>query len=262
MNADNFVKVDSHAHLTCDQLYQDVDEILNRAHKVGVTKIINVNTDEFTLERGFELKKKYNDSIFNVAATHPHDVDISGESFFITVEKYSLNKEFVAIGETGLDYYYKHSDVEVQKKYLKKYLDLAMRANLPVIVHCRGDGAFEDLFTITREFSSLPILVHCFTGSMCDMEKIINLGWYISISGIVTFNKSSELRAIVKEIPLNKLLIETDSPYLSPVPFRNQINEPALVAEVAIAIANEKNINLQFVCESTTQNAIDFFKIS
>ena len=253
-----FVKVDSHAHITSDELYPDVDAIINRALKAGVSQIININTDRATFERALELKKRYPNQIFNTVATTPHDVEKEGEENFAYFEKAIRSGQVVAVGEVGLDYYYEHSKKDVQKEFLTRYFNLALDVNLPVVIHCRGDDAFHDLFTFPQ---NIRAVLHCFTGNLPQAEACLERGWYISISGIATFKKSEALRAVIKEIPLDRLLIETDSPYLAPQSKRGQINEPANVGEVAETIALLKEIPLEEVCLETTKNAKTLFHL-
>lgn len=262
MREELFVKIDSHAHLTSDELYPDIEEIIARAKEAGVNKVVNINTDRKTLQRALELQKKHPDFLFNTGATTPHDVEKEGDEMFEDFVGVAKNRKLVAIGETGLDYYYEHSDRACQKKFLQKYLDLAKSVNLPVVIHCRGDEAFADLFAITKEASlTKPCLLHCFTGTFSQAKIALERGWSISISGIVTFKKSEELRQVVKEIPLESLLIETDSPYLAPQSKRGRVNEPAFVGEVAETIAMVKHLDLSFVTDACTQNTRTFFGI-
>jgi TatD DNase family protein len=258
MKETGFVKIDSHAHLTSDELYPNIDAIIKRAHDAGVTKIVNINTDRITFERALEVKKKYPDQIFNTVSTTPHDVEKEGEENFAFFEKAIRTGHVNAIGEVGLDYYYAHSKIEIQKKFLTRYFDLAVDVNLPVVIHCRGDEAFADLFTFPQ---NIRAVLHCFTGTLAQAMKALERGWYVSISGIATFKKSQVLRDVIKELPLSKLLIETDAPYLAPQSRRGTLNESAFVGEVAEAIAMTKDISLEEVCFATTQNASEFFNI-
>jgi TatD DNase family protein len=251
--------IDSHAHLTSDELFPQVDQIISRAKKAGIVKVININTDPITLDRALSLQKKYSDFILNTGATTPHDVERDGEKDFPFFEKAARDGELVAIGETGLDYHYEHSNRSVQQQFLLRYLDLASQYNLPTVIHCRGDEAFLDLFSIIKTSN---ILLHCFTGTTSQAREAIKRGWYISISGIATFKKSTELREVIKHIPIDHLLIETDSPYLAPQSKRGQRNEPAYVEEVARTIAELKELSLKQVCDQTVKNAIDFFDLT
>jgi TatD DNase family protein len=258
MKNERFVKFDSHAHLTSDELFPRMDEIIENALKVGVEKIMNINTDLKTLERALEIKDKYDKILYNTVATTPHDVDLEGEMYFPIFEKAIKEKKVDAIGETGLDYYYEHSKKDTQKAFLKAYFDLAQRTKRSVVIHCRGDDAFKDLYKTPHDISAV---IHCFTGNLYQAQAALERGWYISISGIATFKKSSDLRAVIKEIPIEKLLIETDSPYLAPQSMRGKENEPAFIEEVAMTIACEKDLKVEDVCKITFDNAASFFQI-
>lgn len=262
MTKELFVKTDSHAHISSDELYDDHVSLMQRAEEQKVERIINICTCAKTLERGFELEAKYPGRVFNTAATTPHDVKDDGEAFFPFVKEAVEKGKLVAVGETGLDYYYEHSPRETQLQYLDQYLELAKENSLNVVIHCRGDDAFVDLFERAGMQERTPCcLLHCFTGNHAQRDQALKLGWKISISGIVTFKRSTELREVVKDIPLESLLIETDSPYLAPQSKRGQTNEPCNVEEVAQVIADVKGISIQEVCDHSVKNCWDFFQL-
>ncbi|MEK7339331.1 MAG: TatD family hydrolase [Candidatus Rhabdochlamydia sp.] len=246
--------IDTHAHLTSDTLVNDTQQILARAQANRVDKIVNICTDEKSLKAGLLLREK-TPWVFNAAATTPHDVEKEGESFFPFVEQAAYQKQLIAIGETGLDYHYQHSPKEIQKRYLELYLALSRKMDLPIIFHCRD--AFADLFAIAGEMSAV---LHCFTGTLEEAKKALELGWHLSISGIVTFKKSQALQEIVKYVPLERLFIETDAPYLAPVPYRGKVNEPGFLPETAKMIAYLKQISVEEVAKTTKENAEIFFR--
>lgn len=253
----NDMIIDSHAHLSSDQLVDQVEGILARAEQAKLSHIVNICTDERTLTRGLALAEKY-PWVHNTAATTPHDVEKEGESFFPFVEKVAQEGRLVAIGETGLDYFYEHSPRELQQHYLVRYFGLAKRSNLPVIIHCRD--AFEDLFRLADEhYKGLPLLLHCFTGGVDEVEEAVKRGWMISLSGIVTFKKSVILQEVAKKIPFNRLLVETDTPYLAPQRRRGQINEPAFIVETIEMIAELRQVSFEEVVRATSANASQFF---
>jgi TatD DNase family protein len=252
---------DSHAHLTSSVIYENIDELLNRAQLSGVSSIINICTDAETLLRGLELKKRY-PWIYNAAATTPHDVDKEGELLFEMMAQHARSGYLVAIGETGLDYHYEHSNRKNQQKFLIKYLELALQCRLPVIIHCRE--AFEDFFSILDETYCIdgvyaPGVLHCFTGTLAEAQQVLKRGWYLSFSGIVTFKKSEELREIAKCTPLDQILIETDTPYLAPQSQRGKTNEPSFLPEIAKTIAMVKELPLEDVVKATVANASRLF---
>lgn len=251
--------IDSHAHLTCDPAYEQLDEVLKRAKENKVEKIVNICIDKLSLERGLALAEKEK-WIHNVGATTPHDVEKEGGLYFPFFEMVAKQGKLVAIGETGLDYHYEHSPKELQQTFLKKYFSLAEACLLPVVIHCRD--AFDDLCAIASEcFPKGQAVLHCFTGTMKEAEVALERGWMVSFSGIVTFKRSEDLRAVAKEVPLNQMFIETDTPYLAPQSKRGKMNEPSFISETAQTIANVKGIPLEEVAEMTSKNVQKFFNL-
>ncbi|PCI77102.1 hydrolase TatD [Candidatus Aerophobetes bacterium] len=246
---------DSHAHMTEESMFEEVDAYLKRAKQAGITHIANICTDKLTLARGIELQKRY-DWIVNVGATTPHDVGELGEKEFDVFAKAARDGVLAAVGETGLDYHYEYSDKKVQKLFLERYLDLADETDLPVVFHCRD--AFDDLFAITKGIKSKAVL-HCFTAGVKEALKGAERGWYISISGIATFKRSHELREVIKELPIENMFIETDAPYLAPQSKRGKRNEPSFIVETAEMIAEVKGLTLEQVAKQTMNNAKAFF---
>jgi TatD DNase family protein len=251
---------DSHAHISSPDVYPQVQSILTRARAAGVNQIMNICTDPSTLKTGLEIATKEK-GIYNAGATTPHDVEKEGEEAFPIFEKAARQGNLIAIGETGLDYHYQHSNRKVQQEFLVRYLHLAAELKLPVIFHCRE--AFEDLFKIVDlEYpKGSPAILHCFTGSIQEAEEVWKRGWMLSISGIATFKKSEALRLVAKETPLSQLLIETDTPYLAPQSMRGKMNEPSYIVETARCIANEKKITLEELAKQTMINAKKVFQL-
>ncbi len=255
--------VDSHAHLTSDDLYPEIDQLLARAKSVGVETVVNICTNKSTLERGIQVRKGY-PNFYNVASTTPHDVHIEGEEVFPLIEKVAREKQIVAVGETGLDYYYWKETREIQIHYFKKYLALARECDLPIVIHCRD--AFEDLFEVLEAHYSeggrwLPGVLHCFTGTVEEAKVLIEKGWNISFSGIVTYKKSEELREVARLVPLEQMFIETDSPYLAPQPVRGKRNEPSYLPDTAKVLAELRGLSFDDFAAITSQNAKKFFGI-
>lgn len=250
---------DTHAHLTSEQLLPHVPALLERAAQAHVQTIVNICTDPHSLSAGL-LINSVSPRVFNAAATVPHDVEAEGESFFPIVEEAARSKKLVAIGETGLDYFYEHSKKQIQQLFLSRYFALAKSVQLPLIFHCRE--AFADLFAMADEqYASHPALLHCFTGTLEEAKAVLDRGWLISLSGIITFKKSEALREIARYVPLDRLVIETDSPYLAPHSRRGEQNEPSFLPETAQLIASVKGLDLVDVATSTTANAIHFFSL-
>jgi TatD DNase family protein len=253
---------DSHAHLTSPTIFDQLAAILERAQKAGVKAIINICTDPLSLERGIQLSQSHS-WIHQAAATTPHDVEKEGEEVFNIMATSARQGQLKAVGETGLDYHYEHSNRLIQKEFLRRYLHLALECQLPVIIHCRE--AFADLFEILDAEYQIngchaPGVLHCFTGTLAEAEGVIKRGWMLSLSGIVTFKKSVELQEVAREVPLDHLLIETDAPYLAPQKHRGKQNEPAFLAETAAFIASIKNVPVEELARATTQNASHLFK--
>ncbi|MBM3184113.1 MAG: TatD family deoxyribonuclease [Chlamydiae bacterium] len=248
--------IDSHAHLTSPQVYPKVDEVLERARMSGVSHILNICTNSEELEKGFILQSRF-PFIKNAGATTPHDVEKEGEEAFSVFEAAAKERKLMAIGEAGLDYHYEHSSKKIQQRFLRKYLQLASETNLPIIFHCRE--AFQDLFSIAEDYPGKAVL-HCFTGTVQEAEEVLKRGWYLSLSGIVTFKKSEQLREVAKMAPLTHLLIETDTPYLAPQSHRGEENEPAFLPETAKCIAMAQNISLEELALATTSNAKKLFR--
>lgn len=253
--------IDSHAHLTSPEVYGHVEEVILRAKQASLSAIVNICTDAKTLAHGMELAQKH-PRIYNVAATTPHDVDQEGELLFPLMAQHAREKKLVAVGETGLDYHYHHSTPETQQKFLRRYLHLALECKLPVVIHCRE--AFTDFFQIldaeyTTNGKHAPGVLHCFTGTVKEAEEVIKRGWFLSLSGIVTFKKSEELKEVAKIVPLDQLLIETDTPYLAPQSKRGRQNEPSYLPEIAAHIASLRQISTEEVAQATCMNACHLF---
>jgi TatD DNase family protein len=251
---------DSHAHLSSIELLDQIDAIMLRAKIAGVQKIINICTDPQSLSEGIKLSEKY-PQILNAGSTTPHDVEADGEKYFDLFAKAAKKGKLVAVGETGLEYYHPGLDRDLQKRFLRKYLHLALETHLPVIFHCRE--AFADLFSITdTEYKQkAPAILHCFTGTIQEAEEVLKRGWHLSLSGIVTFRKSEQLREVAKIVPLDQLLIETDAPYLAPQSKRGKQNEPAFITETAQYIAEAKGLSLEKIAEASFENAMRIFNL-
>lgn len=248
---------DSHAHLTSSELFDTYEAVLARAQAAGIQRILNICTGPDNLDQGLALSERY-PWVANAAAAHPHDVESEGDLFFPMVMEHAKKGNLAAVGETGLDYHYHHSSPEVQQKFLRKHLQLALETQLPVIIHCRN--AFEDFFKIVdSDYKTGHGVLHCFTGTLEEAHRVLERNWYLSLSGIVTFKKSAELREVAKIVPLDRLLIETDAPYLAPQSKRGKLNEPAFVVEIAEVIAAVKGISVAELAHATFQNACRLF---
>ncbi len=251
--------IDSHAHLTHDTLYNDIEAIIERASSLGIKTIVNICTNPEEVEKGLLLQKRF-PQIHCVAATTPHDIAAEGELVFEQMANYAKSGALIAVGETGLDYHYFPESKTIQQEFLRKYLNLAKECELPVVIHCRD--AFADFFEIIdQEYAGKPGVLHCFTGTLSDAEELVKRGWYVSFSGIVTFNKSIELQKVAQSIPLSHLLIETDAPYLAPAPHRGKSNEPSYLAHTAAFVAKLRGISCEELVAATSTNANTLFRL-
>ncbi len=255
--------VDSHAHIDGPEYDTDRDEVIERARNAGINVILNVGTGDphsGALERSVELAEDYHE-VYAAVGTHPHDARLFDDRAEERIRNLSQqSSRVIAWGEIGLDYHYDNSPRDVQREVFKRQLRAARDCGLPVIIHTRE--ADEDTMEILRaEYQTTERggIMHCFGGSLQLAEMAIALGFLISFSGNITFKKASDIREVAAKIPLDRLLIETDCPYLSPEPFRGRRNEPARVVEVARSLGTIHSCNMQDVATVTTNNFAKFF---
>ena len=248
--------VDSHCHINFPELYQNIDFILSKMSSNKVTHALCVSVTLDKLPDIFKIANTY-PHIFASVGVHPDYEDIE-EPSVEELCRFAKEKRVVAIGETGLDYFRVQGDLSWQRDRFRTHIKAAIQSNLPLIIHTRN--AAEDTLKIMREEGANDVggVMHCFTESLNVALEAIKLNFYISFSGIVTFKNATDLKEVVKAIPLDRILIETDSPYLAPVPYRGKINDPSNVIHVAEEIAKLKNIPMEEVGEVTTHN---FFKL-
>ena len=253
---------DSHCHLDYPNLYENLNIVIQRANRNKVNKLLTVCT---TLESFDKIKiiiEKYR-NIYGTFGIHPHEtknytnVDLN---FILDIKK--NHKKVIGIGETGLDYFYNHSDKNIQKKSFVDHIHAASKLNIPVIVHSRD--AENDTFEIIKsekKNSNFQALIHCFTGSEDFANKLLDLNCYISVSGIITFKNSVDLSNTISKIPLSNLLVETDSPYLAPSPFRGKTNEPSYIIHTIEKLSKIKNISKENIISQTTNNFKKLFNL-
>ncbi len=251
--------IDTHCHLDFPEIQQDFAGILERAKENGVFLMQTICTKMSEMPKLLEIAEK-NPQIFASVGVHPNEVD--SEKMVTTDELVSFTKhpKVIGLGETGLDHYYETAKKELQIESFRRHLEAARITQLPVIIHTRD--AEEDTIRIVEEEmqkGEFKGLIHCFTSSYDLARKMLDLGLYISISGIITFKNAEDLRESVKKIPLNRILIETDSPYLAPVPKRGKNNEPAFVKHVGEFLAELRGINFEEFAEISTNNFFDLF---
>jgi len=250
--------IDSHAHL--DSL-EELPEVLKRAREAEIEKIIAISSSLSSSADTLEIART-NENIYAAVGIHPHNASTTNEEVIRELESLIEEPKVVAVGETGLDYFYMNSEKEVQKKSLIEHINLGKKHGLPIVIHVRD--ADKDLAEIlkTEDISSKTGVIHCFTGDYAQAKVYLDLGFYISFSGIVTFKKSEENRDAAKNIPEDRILVETDSPYLAPVPHRGKPNEPSYVRHVAETVAEVRGVVLEELAEITRANTERLFNLS
>jgi TatD DNase family protein len=235
--------LDAHLHLCDDLLYPLAESLILEAKKAYINELLCVVTNSEELKKAFKLKKTFPD-LKIAASTTPHEAVLSDDPFFDEICLMVKEKKIDAIGETGLEYFHPGLDRGLQKQYLKAYVTLACDNHMPLVFHCRD--AFDDLIEILTPFKGkIRGMVHCFTGTYEEAKRVIDLGLYISISGIVTFKNSHQLQVVVSKLPLSSILIETDSPYLAPLSQRGKTNRPLFIKETYQKVAQLKNVSVQ-----------------
>jgi len=252
--------IDSHTHLDMEEFDSDRDEVIQRALSADVKQLITVGIDVNSSLKAVSLAEKH-PSVFAAVGIHPHNADVSDKEDLKQIELISAEKKVVAIGEIGLDFYRNLSSRDNQRKYFKQQLDMAMRCNLPVVVHSRE--AHEDALEILSLFTGggLKGVIHCFSGGIDLAKAYIKMGYYISIAGTVTFANPSPVHEVVAGICIDRMLIETDSPFLSPTPYRGRRNEPSRVVHTAKKVADIRGISLAEVAEQTSKNTSQLFRL-
>jgi TatD DNase family protein len=257
--------IDSHAHVDGPEFDRDRDQVIDRAREAGVDLVLNVGTGDphsSSFERAIEFGNKY-DNIYTAIGTHPHDAryydDLAEQK---TRRLISENSRVIAWGEIGLDFHYDNSPREAQLEVFRRQLRCAAELEMPVIIHTREAEA-ETIEVLQSEFSGAKRrgIFHCFSGSLELAKAALDLGFMISFSGILTFKKADDLRAVAAYVPLDRILIETDCPFLSPVPYRGWRNEPAHVVEVARGLSEVREIGLEEISQITTDNFLRLFNL-
>jgi TatD DNase family protein len=249
--------IDSHAHLDFDRFDADRDAVIDRAAAANVDTLITIGTDLSSSRRAHALTQAW-PNIYSSAGVHPHQVDAFADADWPALVALFDDPKVCAVGETGLDYYYDYGDRARQRDMFARHLVLCGEVNRPVVVHIRD--AFDDAWRIVEEVGLLAGgVVHCFTGGPEECAKALDLGFSISLSGICTFKSAKALRRAVAQIPLDRLLIETDSPFLAPTPHRGKRNEPAFVVHTAHEVAKLRGESVESICEATRRNTQRLF---
>lgn len=252
---------DSHAHLNSKKFADDRKDVLKRARESGVQYILNVSDNVYSCSQSIKLTQEES-GIYASLGVHPHEAKSFTAESYALIESLAETDKVAAVGETGLDYYYEHSSREVQKEAFRKHIELARKLDLPLIVHNRE--AHRDTLQTLKEMKAEEVggVMHCFSGDEEIAREALKLGFYISLGGPVTFKNAKKTQQVAEMIPQEKLLIETDCPYLSPEPKRGRRNEPAHVVFVAQKIAEIRGESLEKVAEHTTMNAKRLFRIN
>ena len=250
--------IDSHCHLDHEPLLSDLDNVLARSKKVGIKKLLTIST---SLDSFFRIKKIVNkdEIIYGTIGIHPHETNNNTVDSEFIVKNLLENKKIIGIGETGLDFFYNNSEKNKQIDSFRIHIEASLKANVPIIIHSRE--AEEETFNILNEYKDekLKILMHCFTGTQVFAEKLLEFNSYFSASGIITFKNSTDLQKTFKSLPLEKILIETDSPFLAPVPNRGKKNEPSFIDFTATKLAEIKEIDKSKLIKVTTDNFNNLF---
>ncbi len=255
------VLVDTHAHLDDSRFNADRAECIKRARSGSVKGIINVGIDRRRSKTSVQLAQQYDD-MWAAVGVHPHAASHYLDSDFVWLKDLlDAHKEVVAVGEIGLDYYHNYSQPAQQRQVFRSLLKLAVKKDYPVVVHCRE--ADEDCYAILKDLApaDYPVLMHCFPGDIPMMRDAVERGYFLALGGVVTFSNAKKTHEVALEVPLDRLVLETDCPYLSPHPQRGRRNEPAYLQHVARRIARLRDENIETIAERTTENAEKFFNI-
>jgi len=264
------VFVDSHAHLDGKQFDSDREQVIARAQEAGVRTIVAIGNGDGppNLDAGVRLAEKY-PFMYATVGIHPHEARLADESAYQTMEQLARHPKVIAWGEIGLDYHYDHSLRETQKQVFARQMEKAGAAKLPIVIHCRpsdgSDNAWEDCLALIKDQwtpKGLGGILHCFTGNWAQAARALDMGFMISFAGNLTFPKAQQIRDSALEVPLDRMLIETDCPYLAPVPYRGKRNEPAFVKETARKLGELRGLSMEEVGERTARNFYNFFKLT
>jgi len=262
--------VDSHAHLDGKQFDSDREQVIARARDAGVRTMVAIGNGDGppNLDAGIQLAEKH-PFMYATIGIHPHEARLASDHAYAEMERLARHPKVIAWGEIGLDYFYDHSPRDIQKQVFVRQMELAAAAKLPIVIHCRpsdnSDNAWDDcLGLIKSDWAAKGIggILHCFTGKWEQAKRALDMGFLISFAGNVTFPKAQQIRDAALQVPLDRMLIETDCPYLAPVPYRGKRNEPAYVKETARHLGELRGLSAEAVGEQTALNFYNFFKLS
>jgi len=245
--------IDSHCHLDHEPLLSDLSNVIKRSKEVGIIKLLTISTSYESFDRIKQIIQE-DEMIYGTVGIHPHESTKNKITSDIIIKNITENKKIIGIGETGLDFYYTNSDKDDQMISFKEHIEASIKTNFPLIIHSRD--AEDETFNLLNNYKdhNLKILMHCFTGSKDFAKKLLSLNAYFSASGIITFKNSQDLQETFKFLPMDKILIETDSPFLAPVPNRGKKNEPSFIDFTAAKLAEIKNISKAELIKVTTDN--------
>ena len=251
--------IDSHCHLDFPDFAADLDAVVERALSAGVERMITIGTKVANAARVVEIAERY-DEVFFTVGVHPHEAAGEGTTDIAAMRKIASHLKCVGIGEAGLDYHYDYAPREVARRVFRAQIALARELALPLVIHARdADADIAQILTDEMGQGRFSALMHCFTSSRALAETALELGLSISFSGVVTFKKSEGLRAIVRDVPLDRILVETDAPYLAPIPHRGRRNEPAFVVATANVVAEARGIEVEALAAATRANTLNVF---
>ena len=261
--------IDSHCHLDGPRFDSDREQVIARAREAGIVNMLAVGTGDGpgTLDCAVKIAEQH-DFIYATIGIHPHEAKLAKESDFAELEQLARNPKVIAWGEIGLDYYYDHSPRDVQQNVFTRQMEMARAAKLPIVIHCRptdnSDNAWQGCLDLIEKHwkpSGLGGILHCFTGEWAHAKRALDMGFMISFAGNITFPKAQQIRDSAKQVPLDRMLIETDSPFLAPIPYRGKRNEPAFVREVARQIGELRGMSTEEVGHLTSQTFYRFFDL-
>lgn len=261
--------IDSHCHLDGPRFDPDRDQVISRACDAGITTMLAVGTGDGpgTLDCAVKLAEQY-EKVYATVGIHPHEAALAKDSDFQQLAQLASHDKVIAWGEIGLDYYYDHSPRDIQQKVFIRQMEMARSAKLPIVIHCRpsdnSDNAWQECLALIEEHwrsSGLGGVLHCFTGEWAHAKRALDMGFMISFAGNITFPKAQQIRDSAVQVPLDRMLIETDSPFLAPVPHRGKRNEPAFVKEVARQIGELRGLRTEEVGQLTSENFRRFFSV-
>lgn len=250
--------IDSHCHLTSEALWPRADEVIARATAAGVTEFVTIATGLEDAERVSQLAARHS-CVHRVCGIHPHEAGKVADGWDAALSDLAARPDVYAVGEMGLDYHYDHADRPSQHRVFRRQLEIAIGVNKPVVIHCRE--SHDDVVGVLKDYPNLHgVVFHCFTGTLIEARDILDRGYWLSLTGVVTFKRSEELREVAKLLPADQVMIETDSPYLSPEPVRSaRPNEPAYLIHTAACMARTRGMTVEELTALTRSNTQRFF---